>query len=86
LSTGLPAGLWIPAQWPNYATFRGIETNFYCEHWWIQYMFLFYNAILQLTGNDISPQSIESMMIAMLVLLAGALMNANIFGIIANIF
>jgi hypothetical protein len=49
-------------------------------------MFSFYNAILQLTGNDISPQSIESMMIAVLILLAGALMNANIFGIIANIF
>ena len=39
-----------------------------------------------MTGNDIGPTSRKLFYINVLMLIAGALMNANIFGTIANIF
>ena len=49
-------------------------------------MFSIYNVILILTGNDIGPQSIEVMYTGILLLISGALMNANIFSTMAIIF
>lgn len=39
-----------------------------------------------MTGNDIGPTSRKLFYINVLLLICGALMNANIFGTIANIF
>jgi hypothetical protein len=46
----------------------------------------FYSSILIMTGNDIGPTSRKLFYINVLMLICGALMNANIFGTIANIF
>ena len=39
-----------------------------------------------MTGNDVGPTSRKLFYINVLMLICGALMNANVFGTIANIF
>jgi hypothetical protein len=48
-------------------------------------MVSFYNSILALTGNDIFPVKNLLFTISSLMLIGGALVNANIFGTIAVI-
>ena len=45
-----------------------------------------YNAILVLTGNDIGPKSIYLLIMDIIMLITGALFNANIFGTISSIY
>ena len=46
----------------------------------------FNSSILVMTGNDIGPTSRILYYINIIFLICGALMNANIFGTIANMF
>ena len=62
------------------------DKNFYELDWFEQYAFSFYNAILQLCGNDINPTNDVLIITGILLLIIGALMNANIFGTMASIF
>ena len=62
------------------------QSDFYSLDWGYQYVFVFYNAILLLSGNDITPNSMGLMCVGIMLLILGALMNANIFGTIATIF
>jgi len=48
-------------------------------------MFGFYNAILILMGNDVGAPSVELMLTAIVFLICGALVNANIFGTIVEV-
>ena len=52
----------------------------------VKYIFVFYNSILVLTGNDIGTNSMELMTVGIMMLLCGAVMNANIFGTIIEVF
>jgi hypothetical protein len=47
-----------------------------------QYFISFYNALLSLLGNDIYPDSLPLLVTSSLLLLGGAIMNANVFGTI----
>jgi hypothetical protein len=49
-------------------------------------VFTFYNAILVLTGNDIGPKSFSLVIVDIVLLITGALFNANIFGTISSIY
>lgn len=50
-----------------------------------KYIVSFYNSILSLTGNDIYPRTFLQFIVASILLICGALINANIFGTIAVI-
>ena len=63
-----------------------MQGGFYQQATKDQYALSFYNAILVLTGNDIGPLNRKLLYLDMVLLIGGALMNANIFGTIANIF
>ena len=49
-------------------------------------MFIFYNGLLMLTGNDPGAQSDDLIWTGTLFIICGALMNANVFGTICSIF
>ena len=52
----------------------------------VKYVFVFYNSILVLTGNDIGTNSMDLMIVGIMMLLCGCVMNANIFGTIIEVF
>ena len=76
----------MPIQYATFACQYQLLDGFYDQHIRDQYLISFYNAILVLTGNDISPPTRSLVLLGILLLVCGALMNANIFGTIANIF
>ena len=47
---------------------------------------MFYNACLIVMGNDPGPQSTELLTLGTLLIIISALMNANIFGTISNVY
>ena len=76
--------LWVPGQLSYY----GLDIRrFYNSDvdTKAQYYVSFYNSILALTGNDIYPVNNLLYITASLMLVCGALVNANIFGTIAVI-
>lgn len=82
----IPEGIWTPSQYEAYQIYHFVEIDFYCQSVTIQYIFTFYNAILVLTGNDIGPKSIYLLVMNIIILITGALFNANIFGTISSIY
>ena len=49
---------WIPAQYDAYSRYLGLaKVGFYDQDVYHKYILTFYNAILQLMGNDISPNN-----------------------------
>ena len=80
------SNFWLPQQWEGYKKFTKEDREFFDLPWGHKYIFIFYNAILLLTGGDINPNNLSLMCVAITLLIFGALMNANIFGTIATIF
>ena len=78
---GLTEIIWNPAQYKHYE----IDALIYNMDFWEQYSVSFYNAVLGLMGNDIYPVGPLLFPVASFMLIAGALVNANIFGTIAVI-
>lgn len=72
---------WIPTQHTYYMA----DTPFYEMDNTSKYLISFYNSILALTGNDVYPSNNLLFTCASLLLILGALVNANIFGTIALI-
>ena len=62
-----------------------ITGTFYDLSWEQKYCITFYNAILQLLGNDIGPTNIPLYIIGIILLVVGALIQANLFGSMTNI-
>lgn len=60
--------------------------NFYDQSIMIKFVITTYHVILVLTGNDIGPVTINMYIINIVLLICGALMNANIFGTLVSIF
>ena len=82
---------WLPAQFQFYEENRQM---LYESNWYDQYPVAVYNAILALTGNDIFPSTISKNsddngyiehILGTILILAGAIINAHIFGTIAVI-
>lgn len=71
---------WIPPTQIAYG-----ENNFWEMNSFEQYVISFYHSVLMLTGNDIYPHGQLLTILASLGGIAGALVNANIFGNIAII-
>ena len=61
------------------------NTSFYDLTFFEKYSMTIYNAVLQLQGNDIGPPNIWMVWAGSFCLIAGAMMNANVFGTIAEI-
>ena len=49
-------------------------------------MYTFYNAVLQVCGNDIGPCNDYLRRAGILLLIGGSLMNGNVLGTLASIF
>ena len=62
------------------------DDSFYAQPLFIKFFISWYHAILVLTGNDIGPVSIRQYCLDIVLLIGGALMNANIFGTLVGIF
>jgi len=62
-----------------------VEADLYSSPIEVQYTVSFYNALLALTGNDIYPTGVFSFVVSSILLVSGALINANILGTIAVI-
>lgn len=60
-------------------------TGFYGDTLGYRYFLSIYHAVLMLTGGDLGPRDIVQMIFISTVLLAGAIINANIFGELAVI-
>ena len=52
----------------------------------MQYIIIFYNNALTITGNDPGPMSKATFILGIVLILGGCLLTANIFGTISNIF
>jgi hypothetical protein len=78
---------WVPMQFDIYKKSYNLEpdTSFYNLTIFERYSMTIYNAILQLQGNDIGPPNIWMVWTGSICLVSGALMNANVFGTIADI-
>ena len=63
----------------------GIKTSFYEQSWQDQYFITFYNAILQLEGNDINPSNITMFKTGVILLITGSFTTANLFGTMVGI-
>jgi hypothetical protein len=62
-----------------------IETEVYDKNNLYQYTTSLYHAVLMLTGNDVGPRGSFQLAFVALMLLTGAIINANIFGNMAVI-
>jgi len=62
-----------------------IETDLYDQDKFFQYWNSLYHAILMLAGNDVGPRGSFQMCFVWITLLAGSIINANIFGNMAVI-
>ena len=63
-----------------------LDDGFYSQSIAIKYIISLYHALLVLTGNDIGPVTIKLYCLDIVLLIGGALMNANIFGTLVGIF
>lgn len=59
--------------------------NFYQKSIFSQYLTSMYHSVLLFTGNDVNSQNLYEFLYCIPILIAGALINANIFGEVAVI-
>lgn len=79
---------WIPNQWKLYKDFMKLDDKetLNKQDWKVKYCITIYNAMLQLTGNDIAPVNDLLIISGITHLVCGALVNANVFGTLSSIF
>lgn len=77
-------GAWVPpkdlSKNPTEPDLLWTKTNFYSEKMFMQYVTMFYYAILTLMGNDLCPRTTAQTLVSTLFILIGAVVSAFIFG------
>ena len=71
---------WIPPQ-----DYMFVKTELYSQNDVYKYFHSFYYSVNMLNGNEIGPRSVGSLTFVSVILLLGAIVNANIFGNMAVI-
>jgi len=66
---------WIPTK-----DLDAYHTTFYDLSMWPKYSIVFYNCILLILGNEISPVTFVQTLYASMVMITGAIVTAFIFG------